>query len=388
MKKRKSAAAFPDFKIQIGDENMGLKLLIVDDNQMQIDSLCAFVHFGQYGINEIQTAANGVMCLEIAEWFQPHIVITDIEMPEMDGLELIRKLKKNGSKAKMIIITCHQKFDYAKTAMEYGVSRFLLKPLDPGEVSAAIANITSEIVSENKMNLVFRESLQQYGLHFEEKESVYVGENMFSVGEMKEKVAEVLQGKASAREALAEYIDFKDKKYICSVILNILKTLLEERGISLYQLIEGNDEFRAFASSERAASPENNIPEFVEAVASAANTEERKNGKYNQISRDIKRYIDENYSTIDSVEQIADHLEISSSYAKRVFQKTDGKTVFDYLLQTRIDVAKKLLKDPYCKVYEIADRVGYKSTAYFAETFRKHVGCTPSEYREREICRQ
>lgn len=364
---------------------MGLKLLIVDDNQMQIDSLCTFVNFKQYGIDEIQTAANGMMCLELAEWFQPHIVITDIEMPEMDGLELIRELKKNGSKAKMIIITCHQKFDYAKTAMEYGVSRFLLKPLDPEEVSAAIAEITSEIVSENNMNMVFRESLKQYGLHFEEQESVQEGENAFAAQEITKKMADVLEGKLSAQEALAGYFDFKDKKYICNVILNILKTLLEEKGISLYQLIEGREEFRAFSSSEQGTFLENHIPEFVAAVAAAANEEEQKKGKYNQISRDIKQYIDEHYSEIDSVEEIADHLGISSSYAKRVFKKTDGKTVFDYLLLTRINAAKKMLSDPYCKVYEVADRIGYKSKTYFTETFRRHVGCTPTEYREREF---
>ena len=74
---------------------MGLRLLIVDDNQMQIDTLFTFLNFEEYGISDIQTAANGVMCLEIASWFHPHIIITDIEMPKMDGHNLCKRIKTN-----------------------------------------------------------------------------------------------------------------------------------------------------------------------------------------------------------------------------------------------------------------------------------------------------
>ena len=364
---------------------MGFRLLIVDDNQMQIDTLFTFVDFEKYGISEIQTAPNGVMCLETVSWFNPHIIITDIEMPEMDGLKIIQALREARSRAKVIIITCHKKFDYAKMAMEYGVSGFLLKPIDPEEICSVIQKVTDEISKEKTLDKIFNQNLKQYGIYMDENglASLDAGED-FDVLEIQSKIADILEENIPAEKQLAGYFVLEEKKYVCSLILNALHTVLAERGISLFAIVEENEELRAFASLVSGA-VETWVFQFVDAVARVIKNGEKKQSKYNKISRDIKEFIDENYSTIDSVEQIAEELGISSSYAKRIFQKTDQKTVFDYLCERRMEAAKVLLLDPYCKVYEIAERVGYKSKAYFTETFKKHVGCTPSEYRESEL---
>jgi len=206
---------------------VGLRLLIVDDNQMQIDSLCTFVDFKKYGISEIQTAANGVICLETVEWFKPHIIITDIEMPEMDGLEIIKALREAKNSAKIIIITCHKKFDYAKTAMEYGVDAFLLKPIEPEEICSAIAKITGEIVKERNIDKIFNESLRKFGVQITENGTVFSESNEdFDVAQIKSKIADVLGGNISAESALAEFFVLGETKYICSFVLNVLESIL------------------------------------------------------------------------------------------------------------------------------------------------------------------
>lgn len=364
---------------------MGLRLLIVDDNQMQIDTLFTFLNFEEYGISDIQTAANGVMCLEIASWFHPHIIITDIEMPKMDGLKIVQALHEAHSKAKVIIITCHKKFDYAKTAMDYGVSAFLLKPIDPEEIRSVIQKVTDEISNEKNVDKLFHQSLKQYGIYMDEDSLAAFGTGEdFDAPGIQNKITEILNEGAPAETQLTGYFVAKEKKYVCNFILNALQTVLAERGISLYNVVWENEELCALTPLA-SGNVETWLFQFVDAVARIIKSGEKRQSKYSKISRDIKNIIDEHYSTIDSVEQIAEELGISSSYAKRVFQKTDKKTVFDYLCERRIEAAKALLLDPYCKVYEIADRVGYRSKAYFTETFKKHVGCTPSEYREREL---
>ena len=62
--------------------------------------------------------------------------------------------------------------------------------------------------------------------------------------------------------------------------------------------------------------------------------------------------------------------------------KYTGKTISDYVIEKRMEEAKKLLSDPYVKVYEVAEKVGYKSKAHFSEIFKKSTGMTPKEFRQ------
>ena len=65
-----------------------------------------------------------------------------------------------------------------------------------------------------------------------------------------------------------------------------------------------------------------------------------------------------------------------------LFKREMGKTISEFVQETRIDRARELLKDPGIKVYEVADRVGIQTSAYFTYLFKKLVGCTPQEYRD------
>ena len=106
------------------------------------------------------------------------------------------------------------------------------------------------------------------------------------------------------------------------------------------------------------------------------------NQRYIKIIEEIKKVIDEEYATITNVAQITDGLGISSHHANKIFKALNTITIFDYLVKVRIEKAKELLEDPYCKIYEVAGKVGYESTAYFTTIFKRHVGVTPNNYRE------
>ena len=74
---------------------------------------------------------------------------------------------------------------------------------------------------------------------------------------------------------------------------------------------------------------------------------------------------------------------ISASYARCIFKKYTGKTIFEFLLNKRMQEAKKLLSDPYVKVYEVAGLVGYNSKTHFAETFKRYTGQTPKDFQQK-----
>ena len=100
----------------------------------------------------------------------------------------------------------------------------------------------------------------------------------------------------------------------------------------------------------------------------------------------IKDYISSNYSDSSlSIKDISEHVHLSSSYLCTVFKTETGQTLNQYLTNFRIEKAKQMLSDPRNKVNEIAAQVGYCDCNYFGKTFKKVVGLSPSEYREKEF---
>ncbi|MNJ49717.1 HTH-type transcriptional activator Btr [compost metagenome] len=96
------------------------------------------------------------------------------------------------------------------------------------------------------------------------------------------------------------------------------------------------------------------------------------------ISQFIRERLHENWT----VKQLANHFNLNASYLSVLFKKETGKSISEFVQETRIQRAKELLQDPSIKVYEVAERVGIQTTAYFAYLFKKLVGSTPQDYRD------
>ncbi|MDF2878699.1 MAG: DNA-binding response regulator [Clostridia bacterium] len=101
----------------------------------------------------------------------------------------------------------------------------------------------------------------------------------------------------------------------------------------------------------------------------------------NVLVRNVNRYIRENYSKNISLNTIASHLYVSSSYLSRLYKKETGESVIESLNKYRIEVAKNLLKEPDIKIFEVGTSIGIEDPAYFTHVFTKFVGLSPREFR-------
>ncbi len=120
--------------------------------------------------------------------------------------------------------------------------------------------------------------------------------------------------------------------------------------------------------------------EMVEETSRAISGRLEKHDLVDQISR----YINANYQSNITLQDIADQIHISSAYVSRLFRNKTGTTITEAINRARIDQAKLLLGNPGYKVYEIAQMVGFEDAAYFTSVFTKYVGCSPSEYRNQK----
>ncbi|MDO4326620.1 MAG: response regulator [bacterium] len=124
-----------------------LSLLVVDDEAEIRSGLRNSISWEQYGVRLIGTACNGAEALEKIRWYEPDIVITDIQMPVINGLELIRQAKEEGHDCSFIVLSGFDDFQYAQKAIRYGVSDYLLKPILLPELTGILNRLTSEILT-------------------------------------------------------------------------------------------------------------------------------------------------------------------------------------------------------------------------------------------------
>ncbi|GIP15863.1 DNA-binding response regulator [Paenibacillus montaniterrae] len=142
------------------------EILIVDDHTHLVDSLAIALPWEQMGISNVYKAYSGEEALELLNYRSVDIVITDIQMNGMSGLELINKINEKWKNTKAVIITGYDEFQYAKAAIQQQVSAYLLKPVSNEELEQTLRNIMdkiieegNELVNQQKFLYRFRESL-------------------------------------------------------------------------------------------------------------------------------------------------------------------------------------------------------------------------------------
>lgn len=121
------------------------KVVIIDDEPLIVEGLSKTIAWEKWGCQVTGFAYNGKEGMELIRKERPDIIISDICMPEMDGLGMIAGLKSEFPDMQLIILTGYREFEYARQAIELGVARFLLKPSKMSELHEAIEAVTARL---------------------------------------------------------------------------------------------------------------------------------------------------------------------------------------------------------------------------------------------------
>lgn len=246
------------------------KVVVIEDEKLVRQGIILSTNWSSIDCMVVGEAGNGEEGLNVIKKCAPDIVVTDICMPVMTGIEMVEALREEGHMPLVIFLTAYDDFSYAQQAIRLAVCDYILKPFKDGELENSILRL----LEKNK-----RKS-----------------------GEIETSDSDLQLKKGDKSKYLAE----------------------------------------AFA------------------------------------------YIDEHYMDVDiSVQKVADSLGISGGHLSHLFRKETNFTMMNYVVNCRIRAAKNLLKDYHHKVYEVAEKVGYKDITYFSAIFKKHVGVSPSEYQDR-----
>lgn len=122
-----------------------LKVLVVEDEELIRRGIVLAVDWAALDCVVVAEAANGEEGLAAARRYQPSLIITDLKMPQMDGIEMLRRLREEGCDAFVIILTAYDSFAYAQSALRLGAVDFLLKPFHDGDLEQAVSALQKRI---------------------------------------------------------------------------------------------------------------------------------------------------------------------------------------------------------------------------------------------------
>ena len=351
------------------------KLVIVEDEAITLDGLRRLVPWHMLGFEIAETFTNG----EDAEaWLlrEPcDVLLTDIVMNKMNGLQLVKNVLAANPGMKVVILSGYNDFTYAQTAIKYGVRDYLTKPVDDGDLMETFNRINQELNEEEQKSKI------RLGGETGTEDSLYfstLGNYMDFVSAIDEKNNEQMQ--ILEQEIIKETENLSDS-YAAFFLKNMLTTIASyyqvQRKIDVLHGDEKSFMFnRLFSEITRTQHQE----AFKNGIRLICAEIERSQMDESAIVNIIKRYIRENLSLPLRCEDIAKRFHISASYLSRLFKQETGENMNKYIYRKRIEKAAELLTNCDIKIQDIGKMVGYGRHTYFTAQFKKHTGRTPSDY--------
>ncbi|MEK8126538.1 response regulator [Paenibacillus filicis] len=354
-----------------------IKLIIVDDEFLIRDGLQTMIPWSELGIEVIGTAADGCSGWELVRQGQPHILLSDIRMPGMDGLELCRRTLEQFPPIKCILLTGHGEFEYAQQAVKLGAYDFVLKPTDEQQLMAVMERAVRDIGLQEQEE---RDLLQLLCYRYmQEPGEASLGKLLSRFPAGASYVVAAWQDEAISPRAVV-WLDGEDGK-------------LEETeaAIRLQLSGQGLDPALSLGVSEVF-----HRPEELPLAARQAGYALSRQAAYGQglaffssmnhrerMLQFVER-VDRLYAAPLTVTELSAEAYMSESYFSKLFKQVTGRKFTDYVADKRIEEAKHYLRETHYLTYEIAQRVGYNDQRYFSQVFKKTTGMTPSEYRRQE----
>lgn len=400
------------------------KMLVVDDEYLVRMGITETVDWASIGAEVIDSAVNGKDGLEKVHTLKPDIIISDVKMPIMSGVQMVTTLHQENYDGIFIMLSGYNDFDYAKSALEAGVFRYLLKPIDNEELLSVVGLAIEKLEKKRKQESILadldvglpvikaklvndlfhgigldniRSKLSLYDLPIIEKGIVFYckAENeedkvdtdkeiALALSLLEKEILLMLNEHKSVYSCTAKRIafatDVKDVELLALKLKGVL-SLYEKKSKILISIGISNpfnslDEISsAFGTAKYLAY--NKLFTAINSV-NVANKEAK---TYKRHIVEALQYISAHFRECDlKIKVIADSLFVSESYLMHLFKKELGKTFNTCLTEYRIMEARRLLEEQKYRVYEIAEMVGYSDMKYFGQVFRRMEGCSPSEY--------
>ena len=414
------------------------KILIVDDEMFSRTAIEDILRAEWSGI-EVFCARGASEALGILEREEIDLLMTDIKMPGMNGLELLAEVRRRGLSMEVVILSSYNEFDLVRQAMKLGTFDYLFKPamLPPDIIevvkkalqkqreksSSRIAESDRKRISRDREQF-FRDLISAAGIRrtwFEERAAAFglpepVGKNavvVFRLIRYRKSMAEIFENdvsllRASVCNVMSEALDSeKDCQFLCNKFDEYVWIVWEAREDGRQEFYERLEALIRTAAdflsryyglefsigiSRSSASLFDCCQGYTEAADNGRESETGifyaggpDSGSLKQEMRAALDYIRDHLGDKDlSLQTVADQVGISRNYFSRIFQEVMGVKFIDYVPRLRVEKARSLYMNTDMKIYEIAELVGYSDWHYLYSVYKKQLGHSMSKEKRRK----
>lgn len=394
-----------------------MRIIVVDDEMITRVSLKNFIcsELPEYLV--AGTFTNGREALEYLSTHPVDIVITDIRMPLMDGLELSRIIQTSYPTTLVIIISGYSEFDYAKQALQYNVSNYLLKPIDFYELTTSLHNCSRALTQLHTLSQEVDYSAEEYELFFID----LLTHGFSSTKELKHRFLNMnfpfsLDKSAGFFLRISCLIDDSStsqwiygRETLSTALLNMVRMTFPETIVYLIMRTRYHYDFVVITEQEPGRldtgllldqiSQNLHLHCSIESVSffsslvkfmlsrNSKNSNELLSSVEDKVTQNEDgiiakaiSFIETHYSMDLTREDVADAVFLSSAYFSRFFKQKTGMSFLNFLTTVRMKKAIELL-GTRMKINDIAKAVGYQSRNRFFINFRQYTSYSPTEYR-------
>jgi two-component system response regulator YesN len=407
----------------------GHSVIIVDDEAIIREGLTDMVDWAGLGYEVAGCYADGRDAIAHLEQNHVDVVLTDIKMDEVGGIEIAKYVHEHRPETRIVIISGHREFTFARDALRFGAAGYLLKPIDFEELQTVFSDIKRELTAAGRGNsagtltperfaadivtgrIAAETSLSSLAAELEVDINIdttpaalilidfEAPRSQVQDGAVRDGVVSALR-KQCAVSLFAPALSLNDRIVVLAADNNSAdKGALEQALRS--RIAEAIESLRAAFHMPIVATIlacEDNLAELVGSrpslVVQQALAERRRldlparSAEEVPFLRRVIEYIDEHYAEDVSLADASALAYLSPVYFGSVFRDRVGLTFTEYLASVRIRNAIELLRDHRYKIYEVGERVGYPNPRYFARVFRKATGRTPRAYRTEVLAKE
>jgi two-component system, response regulator YesN len=363
-----------------------LKVLIVDDMDIIRREIKRLKLWGEgSGFIIANEANNGQAALEVLEANSVDLVITDIRMSKVDGLELLQKIVERNLCSCVVLFSDYTEFAYARQGLVLGAFDYMTKPVKEEEFESLLQRAKKFILEKNKEQERVKNLEQRLG----EKVEVF-----FPKHDVKQIIELIEEGDPKCLEVAIRMVHMTEanlgndylklESVFKNVLLEIVKTIFENKKW-LEKFIQPETFTNAdFLQCKDISEISQVFTNTIERICKLINLLH-----YGKKSNDIVSQVSNCVLTSDdgdiSLRAIAEKLFMNKTYISEAFKQKSGVSLVEYLTIVKMERAKRLLLDANLKTYEVGDKLGYKDVEYFSKLFKKYTGLPPTEFRQNHV---
>jgi two-component system, response regulator YesN len=356
------------------------KVMIVDDMEVLRRDVKRLKLWGENsGFIITEEAKDGLDALKKLELNPVDLVITDIRMPNMDGIELLRNISEKKLCPFAVLLSDYTEYNYARQGFMYGAFDYIGKPADEEELAKLLERIRQQL-TEKQMEKQKLAELQEI-----------VEEAFFTAADVKQIIEMVCNGETKAAVLTADMVEIVGESYNYDIrkALLVIKSAVNEiinETLKKHQWITTYVDINLLKNIDFA-----DCKDWEEIKAAVVQVEEKLISVVirfigchdSNIVKQACEFVLEHVDGELSVKMLSERLFISKSYLSDIFKQKFGVSLLEYITMVKIECAKMLLREENLKNYEIAYKLGFKDNEYFSKVFKKHTGMSLTEFRQK-----